>query len=61
MAQAKKTLYQILGVPRDASAIDIGLAHEMKSAEVQRANPPDPSAVSLVNQARVESQARFIN
>ncbi len=52
MAQPKKTLYQILGVPRDASATDIGLAHEMKSAEVQRANPPDPSAVSLVNQAR---------
>lgn len=51
MAQPKKTLYQILGVPRDASAADIGLAHEMKSAEVQRANPPDPSAVSLVNQA----------
>ena len=51
MAQPKKTLYQILGIPRDASSDDIGLAHEMKSAEVQRANPPDPSAVSLVNQA----------
>ena len=52
MAQPKKTLYQILGVSRDASQADIGLAHEMKSAEVQRANPPDANAVSLVNHAR---------
>ena len=51
MAQPKKTLYQILGVPRDASAEDIGLAHEMKSAEMQRAQPPDPGGVALVNEA----------
>jgi S1-C subfamily serine protease len=51
MANPKKTLYQILGVSPDASAIDIGLAHEKKAAEAARAMPPDPSAVALVQQA----------
>jgi len=51
MAQPKKTLYQILGVRRDASVEDIGLAHEMKSAEMQRAQPPDPGGVALVDEA----------
>ena len=51
MAQPKKTLYQILGVPRDASEEQIGLAHEMKSAEMQQRVPPDPSGLAMVNQA----------
>lgn len=51
MAQAKKTLYQILGVTPDATSIDIGLAHEKRSAELNRAVPPDPSGVALVQQA----------
>ena len=51
MAQPKKTLYQILGVAREATAENIGLAHEMKTAELQRAQPPDPSGVALVRQA----------
>ena len=51
MAQPKKTLYQILGVPRDADAERIALAYEMKSAEMQQAVPPNPSGVALVNQA----------
>lgn len=51
MAQAKKTLYQILGISPDASPIDVGLAHEKRSAELQRAVPPDPSGVALVQQA----------
>lgn len=51
MAQPKKTLYQILGVRRDASAEEIGLAHEMKSAEMQRAQPPDPGGLALVTEA----------
>lgn len=51
MAQPKKTLYQILGVPRDAGDEQIALAHEMKSAEMQQAVPPNPSGVALVNQA----------
>jgi len=51
MALPKKTLYQILGVSQDATAIDIGLAHEKKAAEAAGAMPPDPSAVALVQQA----------
>lgn len=51
MAQPKKTLYQILGVSRDASSIDVGLAYEMRSAELQRAMPPDPSGLALVHEA----------
>ena len=51
MAQPKKTLYQILGVPREATTVDIGLAHEMKSAELQHVVPPDPSGAALVQQA----------
>src|ERR1700686_2977009 len=33
---AKKTLYHILGVPRDASATDIENAHQMRAAELER-------------------------
>lgn len=51
MAQPKKTLYQILGVSREATADEIGLAHEMRSAEMQRVVPSDPSGVALVQQA----------
>ena len=51
MAQAKKTLYQILGVSRDATSVDIGLAYEMRSSELQHATPPDPSGLALVREA----------
>lgn len=51
MAQTKTTLYDILGVPRDANSIDIGLAHERRSAEFQRAVPQDPSAEALLHEA----------
>ena len=51
MATTKKTLYHILGIPRDASADDIGMAHQMRAAELERASPPDPGALSLVHQA----------
>jgi S1-C subfamily serine protease len=51
MAQPKKTLYQILGVAREATPEQISLAHEMKTAEMQHARPPDPSGVALVQQA----------
>jgi len=51
MAPAKKTLYEILGVPRDANSLDVGLAHERRVAEMRRAVPPDPSAEALVQQA----------
>jgi hypothetical protein len=51
MGPAKKTLYEILGVPRDANPLDIGLAHQRRVAEMRRAVPPDPSAEALVQQA----------
>jgi S1-C subfamily serine protease len=51
MASPKKNLYEILGVPRDANALDIGLAFQKRTAELQRAAPQDPSAQSLLHQA----------
>jgi hypothetical protein len=51
MAHPKKTLYEILGVDRDANPLDIGLAHERRVKEMQRAVPPDPSAEALIQQA----------
>ena len=51
MATPKKNLYDILGLPRDANAIDIGLAYRRRTAELQRAVPPDPNAQSFVHQA----------
>lgn len=51
MAAAKKTLYEILGVARDANDIDIGLAHERRTLELAREVPPDPSARSLAHEA----------
>lgn len=51
MAQTKKTLYDILGIPRDANSIDIGLAHQRRSAEFQRAVPQDPGAEALLHEA----------
>jgi hypothetical protein len=51
MAPPKKTLYQILGVARDASPTDIGLAHEMHMSDLQNRTPPDPSALALAQQA----------
>ena len=51
MAPPKKTLYQILGVSRDASSTNIGLAHEMRVADLEQRVPPDPSGLALVKQA----------
>lgn len=51
MASQKKTLYDILGVSRDANSIDIGLAHDQRRAELQRALPQDPSALALLHEA----------
>jgi S1-C subfamily serine protease len=47
----KKTLYQILGVPRDANALDIGMAHDRRVRELDRTVHPDPSEAALVQQA----------
>jgi S1-C subfamily serine protease len=51
MAAAKKSLYEILGVPRDANDIDIGLAYQKRTAELERASPPQPGAQSLLHEA----------
>ena len=51
MASQKKTLYDILGVSRDANSIDLGLAHDQRRAELQRVAPQDPSALALLHEA----------
>lgn len=51
MVPAKKSLYEILGVPRDANGIDIGLAYQHRTAELQRAVPQDPAAQSFLHEA----------
>ena len=51
MPSQKKTLYEILGVPQDANSIDVGLAFHKRTAELQRAVPPDPHAMAFVHQA----------
>jgi len=47
----KKTLYQILGVSRDANNLDIGMAHDQRVHEMDRTVHPDPSQAALVQQA----------
>ena len=51
MANPKKSLYEILGVARDANDLDIGIAHQRRVAELQRAVPPDPQGQVLVHEA----------
>lgn len=51
MANPKKSLYEILGVPRDANDLDIGIAHQRRAAELQRAVPPDPNGQVLLHEA----------
>src|SRR5229473_1115389 len=51
MAAPKQSLYEILGVPRDANELDIGLAFQRRMLELQRASPQDPSQIAYVTQA----------
>ena len=51
MATAKPSLYEILGVDRDATDIDIGLAHDRRRAEAAKRVPPDANEIALVQQA----------
>jgi S1-C subfamily serine protease len=51
MAVHKRTLYDILGVAPDASAIDIWNAYEERKAELQDRVPQDASALALAHQA----------
>ena len=48
---AKQSLYEILGVSPDANELDIGLAHQRRMLELQRAVPQDPSRIAYVTQA----------
>ena len=47
----KRTLYDILGVEKDAGAIDIGLAYKAKVAALERSPGADPNEVNLVHEA----------
>jgi S1-C subfamily serine protease len=47
----KRTLYDILGVPQDANAIDIGVAYKKRVAELDRNASADPNEIILVNEA----------
>jgi S1-C subfamily serine protease len=48
---SKRTLYDILGVPRDATAIDVGLAYERHKSQALNAVPQDTSTLALLHQA----------
>ena len=47
----KRTLYDILGVPRDAGAIDIGLAYKAKVEAMKRDPGADPNEANLLHEA----------
>lgn len=47
----KRTLYDILGVPRDVGAIDIGLAYKARVASLQNTPNADPNEINLVHEA----------
>jgi S1-C subfamily serine protease len=47
----KRTLYDILGVERDANAIDIGIAYKAKIGALNRNPGADPNEVNLVHEA----------
>ena len=51
MAQTKKTLYDILGVPRDASAQDIAAAYERRKAALESAPSADPNEANVLRQS----------
>lgn len=51
MAASKQSLYEILGIAQDANDLDIGLAHQRRMLELQRAVPQDPSQIAYVTQA----------
>ena len=51
MAQPKKTLYDILGVPRDASTQDIAAAYERRKAALEESPSADPNEAIVLRQA----------
>src|SRR5438045_3226671 len=51
MASGKQSLYEILGISRDANEIDVGLAHDRRKAEATKRVTPDANEIALVQQA----------
>ena len=49
---AKKTLYEILGISPDANDLDIGLAFQRRSLEIQRTAVGDSNALTFITHAR---------
>ncbi len=47
----KRTLYEILGVERDANAIDIGMAYKARLGALKRSPNADPNELTLLNEA----------
>lgn len=47
----KRTLYDILGIERNAGAIDIGLAYKAKISALNRNPGADPNEINLVHEA----------
>ena len=47
----KRTLYEILGVERDANAIDIGMAYKARLAALKRSANVEPNDLTLLNEA----------
>lgn len=50
-APRKRTLYDILGVARDANAIDIGIAYKARLEALNRNPAADPNEVNLLHEA----------
>ena len=48
---AKKTLYDVLGLARDAMALDVGLAYQKRLDQLQRAPVQDTSELALLKNA----------
>src|SRR3954468_16849497 len=51
MANRKKSLYEILGVGKGASPVDVDLAYQRRKAQLEQAASADPGEGSLVHQA----------
>lgn len=47
----KRSLYDILGIERDAMAIDIGVAYKKRLAELERKPDAEPQEIALVREA----------
>jgi serine protease Do len=52
MASRKQSLYEILGVPREASTADIDAAYERRKAELEGSGSTDSNAMALLRDAR---------